>query len=170
MPESDPIAEAHRQWVAHDWPAAADGMALVTSVVRVHQLLNERIDAVLRPYGLTFARFEMLRVLAFTRNGEMPMSKLGSVLQVHPTSVTSAVQRLELQGYARRTSSEQDGRIVLAAITPAGRKAIEAATVEMNEAVFEQPGTEPKKVLPLVARLSEIRANLGDTAEVRRWR
>lgn len=170
MPDSDPIAEAHRQWIAHDWSAAADGMALVTSVVRVNQLLNERIDGVLRPYGLTFARFEMLRVLAFTRRGEMPMSKLGSVLQVHPTSVTSAVQRLEAQGYARRTSSEQDGRVVLAAITAAGRKAIEEATLALNEAVFEQPGTAAKKVLPLVASLSEIRANLGDSAEVRRWR
>lgn len=170
MPESDPIAEAHRQWIAHDWASAADGMALVTSVVRVHQLLMERIDGVLRPYGLTFARFEMLRVLAFTRNGEMPMSKVGSVLQVHPTSVTSAVRRLELQGYARRTSSEQDGRVVLASITPDGRAAIEAATLALNEAVFEQPGTTPKKVLPLVATLSEIRANLGDSAELRRWR
>ena len=44
----DPISEAHRQWVAHGWPGAADGMAMVTSVVRAHQLLMERIDAVLR--------------------------------------------------------------------------------------------------------------------------
>lgn len=170
MHDPDPIAEAHRQWTAHDWSDSADGMALVTSVVRVHQLLNERIDAVLRPYGLTFARFEMLRVLAFTRRGEMPMSKLGSVLQVHPTSVTSAVQRLEAQGYAERTSSEQDGRIVLAVITPDGRATIEAATIALNAAVFHHPGTAPEKVLPLIASLSEIRANLGDSADVRRWR
>lgn len=169
MRDSDPIAEAHRQWLAHDWQPAADGMALVTSVVRVHQLLMERIDAVLRPYGLTFARFEMLRVLAFTRNGEMPMSKLGSVLQVHPTSVTSAVRRLENQGYARRTPSDQDRRIVLAAITEDGRTAIESATIALNHAVFEQPGTAPKNVLPLVASLSEIRSTLGDVADVWRW-
>src|SRR5215468_8875082 len=57
--DRDPIAEAHRQWVRHGWPAAADGMAMVTSVVRVHQLLMERIDAVLRPLDLTFDRYEV---------------------------------------------------------------------------------------------------------------
>ena len=56
----DPIVEAHRQWVAHGWPEAADGMAMVTSVVRAQQLLLERIDAVLRPRELTFARYEVL--------------------------------------------------------------------------------------------------------------
>ena len=95
----DPINEAHRQWVAHGWPDAADGMAMVTSVVRAQQLLMERIDAVLRPRGLTFARYEVLRLLSFARDAAMPMSRLGSLLQVHPTSVTSAVDRLVGQGY-----------------------------------------------------------------------
>ena len=68
---SDPIIEARRQWIAHGWTDAADGMALVTSVVRVHQLLMERIDAVLRPLDVTFARYEVLRLLAFTREGAL---------------------------------------------------------------------------------------------------
>ena len=41
----DPIREAHRQWVRHGWADAADGMVMVTSLVRVNQLLLERIDA-----------------------------------------------------------------------------------------------------------------------------
>ena len=97
----DPIGEAHRQWVAHGWADAADGMAMVTSVVRAQQLLMERIDAVLRPRGLTFARYEVLRLLSFAREAAMPMSRLGSLLQVHPTSVTSAVDRLVGAGVRR---------------------------------------------------------------------
>ena len=89
----DPIREAHRQWAAHGWGEAADGMAMVTSVVRAQQLLMERIDAALRPLDLTFARYEVLQLLAFSRSGSMPMTRLGSLLQVHPTSVTSAVGR-----------------------------------------------------------------------------
>lgn len=168
MRDSDPIAEAHRQWVAHGWAAAADGMAMVTSVIRVQQLLIERIDACLRPYGLTFARFETLRVLAFTRNGEMPMAKLGSVLQVHPTSVTSAVQRLEDQGYAHRLRSDRDKRVVLAAITEAGRAVIEEATLALNRDVFEHPGMAAKRVPSLVSDLGDVRRTLGDS--VRRSR
>ena len=52
--ESDPIEEACRQWVAHGWADAADGMAAVTSIVRAQQILLQRIDTVLRPLDLTF--------------------------------------------------------------------------------------------------------------------
>src|SRR4051812_21693238 len=96
--DRDPIREAHSQWLRHGWTDAADGMAMVTSVVRVQQLLMERIEAVLRPLELSFARYEVLRLLSFTQSGSMAMSRLGSLLQVHPTSVTSAVDRLVRQG------------------------------------------------------------------------
>ncbi|MDF2665399.1 MAG: MarR family transcriptional regulator [Microbacterium sp.] len=70
----DPIAEAKRQWLAHGWDDAADGMTVVTSVIRAHQLLMASIDRALRPFDLSFSRFEMLRLLAFTREGRMPMA------------------------------------------------------------------------------------------------
>src|SRR5215216_3899417 len=94
----DPIAEARRQWQAHGWSHTAPAMAAVTSVMRAQQLLLARVDAALAPFGLTFARFELLRLLAFTRHGELPLGKVGQRLQVHATSVTSAVNRLEAQG------------------------------------------------------------------------
>lgn len=162
----DPIREAHRQWLAHGWRDAADGMAMVTSVVRVHQLLMERIDAVLRPLSLSFARYEILRLLSFTRSGALPMARLGSLLQVHPTSVTSAVDRLERQGYVARSRSADDRRVVLAAITAAGREAVETATVGLNTEVFEKPGlAEPTDVTALSALLDELRAAAGDTVD-----
>ena len=135
----DPIGEAHRQWVAHGWVDAADGMAMVTSVVRAQQLLMERIDAVLRPRGLTFARYEVLRLLSFTRGAAMPMSRLGSLLQVHPTSVTSAVDRLVGQGYVERVRGDQDKRVVRAVLTDAGREAVEQATTALNERGVPDP-------------------------------
>jgi DNA-binding MarR family transcriptional regulator len=162
-PDPDPIAEAHRQWVQHGWTDAADGMAMVTSVVRVHQLLMERIDASLRPLELTFARYEILRLLAFSRSGSMPMTRLGSLLQVHPTSVTSAVDRLQAQGYVERLRREQDKRVVLASITEAGRDVVERATEGLNQAVFEQPGLDTRKVGALTDLLTAYRAGAGDT-------
>lgn len=161
MPELDPIREAHRQWVAHDWADAADGMAMVTSVVRVHQLLMERIDAALRPHELTFARYEVLRLLSFTHAGALPMTRLGSLLQVHPTSVTSAVDRLEKQGFVRRSRGEADRRVVLCSITDAGRAVVEKATDALNE-VFREPGLPHDRVLGLSALLGELRAGAGD--------
>jgi DNA-binding MarR family transcriptional regulator len=161
-PTSDPIGEAHRQWVAHGWADAADGMAMVTSVVRAQQLLLERIDAALRPLDLTFARYEVLRLLAFARSGSMPMTRLGSLLQVHPTSVTSAVSRLVGQGYVERVRSEDDRRVVRAVLTDAGRDAVEAATKALNTQVFEQPGLPAPEVSRLTEQLTRLRAGLGE--------
>jgi DNA-binding MarR family transcriptional regulator len=160
----DPISEAHRQWVAHGWPDAADGMAMVTSVVRAHQLLMERIDAVLRPRDLTFARYEVLRLLSFTREAAMPMSRLGSLLQVHPTSVTNAVDRLVAQGYVDRVRGEADKRVVRAVLTDAGREAVEEATAALNAEVFGVPGLPADDVRDLTGRLTALRAGLGDSA------
>lgn len=161
-PERDPIAEARRQWVEHGWAAAADGMAMVTSVARVHQLLMERIDGVLRPLDLTFARFEILRLLSFSRSGSMPMTRLGSLLQVHPTSVTSAVDRLQAQGYVERLRREEDRRVILASITETGHAVVEKATAELNAQVFGRPGVDPARVTALTGLLGEIRASGGD--------
>jgi DNA-binding MarR family transcriptional regulator len=161
-PDRDPIAEAHKQWVAHGWADAADGMAMVTSLARVQQLLMERIDAVLRPMDLTFARFEVLRLLSFSRSGSMPMTRLGSLLQVHPTSVTNAVQRLQAQGYVERLRREQDRRVILASITAEGRHVVELATEGLNRDVFERTGLQPEHVADLTHLLGAIRANEGD--------
>ena len=165
MPDLDPIREARRQWVAHGWDDAAPGMAMVTSIVRVHQLLMERIDAVLRPHDLTFARYEILRLLAFTRTGALPMTRLGSLLQVHPTSVTSAVDRLEKQGFVRRSRGEADRRVVLAAITDAGRAVVEKATGELNQEVFAKPGIGDGDLTDLTGLLGRLRAGHGDRVE-----
>ncbi len=164
-PDLDPIAEAHRQWREHGWDDAADGMAMVTSVVRVHQLLMERIDAVLRPRGLTFARYEVLQLLTFTRNGRLSMTRMGSLLQVHPTSVTSAVERLVAQGYVERRRSERDGRVILTVLTDAGRAVAQAATDELNDAVFTTPGLAGSDLGRLTELLGRVRAAGGDAVE-----
>lgn len=161
-PDRDPIHEAHSQWVRHGWDEAADGMAMVTSVVRVQQLLMERIESVLRPLDLTFARYEVLRLLSFVQSGSMPMTRLGSLLQVHPTSVTSAVERLVKQGYVERLRRDDDRRVVLASLTQAGRDVVERATLGLNTQVFEQPGLPTADVVRLTELLGEVREAAGD--------
>ncbi|MCB0905748.1 MAG: MarR family transcriptional regulator [Nocardioidaceae bacterium] len=160
--DRDPIAEAHRQWVDHGWGDAADGMAMVTSLVRVQQLMMERIDAVLRPLGLSFARYEVLRLLSFSRSGSMPMTRLGSLLQVHPTSVTSAVDRLQAQDFVERLRREQDKRVILASITPLGRDVVERATEGLNRDVFAAPGLATDQLAALTDLLGALRAHAGD--------
>ncbi len=160
--DTDPIEEARRQWVAHGWGEAADGMAAVTSIARAHQIVLQRIDTVLRPLDLTFARYEILTLLSFTRQGSLPMTKMGALLQVHPTSVTSAVDRLEGQGLVERLPHPSDRRAVLASITSEGRARALAATHALNGQVFEQLGITEHQISQLRTVLRALRANAGD--------
>jgi DNA-binding MarR family transcriptional regulator len=132
----DPIEMARDNWVKHGWGDSADGMALVTSIMRVQQVFLARVESILRPFGLTFARYELLRLLAFSSNGVMPVGKIGERLQVHPASVTNAVQRLEADGLVVRSTNPNDGRSVLAAITPEGRQLVDQCTDRLNAEVF----------------------------------
>ena len=158
----DPILEARRQWNAHGWTRAADGMAAVTSVFRAQQIYLARIDAVLRPLGLTFARYEVLMLLMFSRAGALPLSKVGARLQVHPTSVTNAVNRLADDGLIARLPHPTDGRTTLAEITPTGRRLAEKATGLLNTTVFEDPGLDAGAVDALVSVLRDLRHEAGD--------
>ena len=91
-------------------------MAFVTSIMRVHQIFLARVDEVLDPFDLTFARFEALRLLAFTRRGRLPLGKIGERLQVHRTSVTNLVDGLERSGFAERRPHDHDRRMMLAVV------------------------------------------------------
>lgn len=159
---ADPIAEAARQWRRHGWPEAAPGMAAVTSLMRAQQIMQGRVDAVLRPHGLTFARYEVVMLLVFSRRGALPMRVLGGRLQVHPTSVTNAVDRLEAAGLVRRRAHPADRRVTLVEVTDAGRRRAAAATAELNERVFGEVGMSGCDVETLVAVLGRLRANAGD--------
>ncbi len=158
----DPIDEARRQWVDHGWKDAADGMAVVTSVIRAQQIYLARIDRILRPFDLTFARFELLTLLSFSRAGSLPMSKVGARLQVHPTSITSAVDRLEAQGMVRRVPHRTDRRTTLVEITAAGRRVLGRVTPVLNDEVFAAPGVSSSDADRLFALLRTLRADEGD--------
>jgi len=141
----------------HGWADAAPGMAAVTSIMRCQQVLLARVDERLAPFGLTFARFELLRLLAFTRQGQLPLGKLGVRLQVHPTSITSAVDRLEAQGFVERQRHPTDGRTTLAAITRAGRRTVERATTVLNDEVFVDLGLSQSDADALYRLLEKVR-------------
>ena len=158
MLDFDPIAEARRHWEAHGWSDAAPTMAVVTSIVRVQQLLLARIDAVLKPHGLTFARYEVLMLLSFSRSGSLPLGKIGKRLQVHPASVTNAIDRLEAQRLVRRVPHPTDRRATLASLTARGRSVAAAATADMN-ALFTELDL-PDVFDPL----RDVRAAAGDFA------
>ena len=101
-------------------------------------------------------------LLLFSRRGSLPMSRIGDRLQVHPASVTNAVDRLEAQGFVRRAPHPTDRRTTLVELTDAGAAVAAKATDELNGSVFAHPGLAPDAVEQLVGVLTRMRADAGD--------
>lgn len=155
----DPIAAASDNWVRRD---VVDAMAAATSVMRAQQIVLAAVDAGLRPLGLTFARFEALRLLAFTRKGELPMGKIGDRLMVHPASVTNIVDRLEHDGLVERRPHPTDRRTTLAGITDAGRELVEQATDVLDDLRYGLGELDGEDLRALTEIVTRLRVAVGD--------
>lgn len=158
----DPIERAGELWADRFGPAAA--MRAATSIMRAQQLLIARFDATLKPHGLTFARYEALVLLHFSRAGALPLSVIGERLMVHPTSVTNTIDRLVAQELVERRPNPRDGRGVLAAITPAGREVVARATDDLMRDGFGLSAYDEQQLGELFGLLRVIRVDAGDFA------
>lgn len=156
----DPIAEAHRQWEANDL-AEPLAMAAATSIVRAQQLVSTAMDRALRPFDLTFARYEILMLLRFSRTGALPMTKVGERLMVHPTGITKLVDKLAQQGLVEREPNPADRRGTLARVTPAGVDLAAKASLAVADVRFGAD-LDDDDLEQLVGILRRMRERAGD--------
>jgi DNA-binding MarR family transcriptional regulator len=161
----DPIDEAQRQWRRHWGRSAVPSMAAVTSIMRAQQILLARLNDLLKPWDLTFPRYEALMLLFYSRNGALPLGKMGERLQVHRTSITNLVDGLEKLGYAERGPHEHDRRTVLAAITAEGRRVAVEATEVLNGERFGTAPLARDELASLYDVLRRLRESAGDFAD-----
>jgi DNA-binding MarR family transcriptional regulator len=156
----DPIARAAATWRERIGPAWA--MRAVTSIMRVQQILKAAVDDALRPHGLTFARYEALVLLSFSQRGSLPMRMMGDRLQLHPTSITNIVDRLETDGLVRRLRHPSDRRTTVVEITDAGRRRLEPATAAVTGVDFGLIGLAATDAEELSDVLTKVRRAAGD--------
>ena len=130
--------------------------------MRAQQILLGELDALLRPYGLTFARYEALVLLTFSRRGALPLGVIGERLMVHPTSVTNIIGRLERQQMVIRRPNPADGRGTLAEITDAGRAVVKQATADLMAAEFGLGGFAEAQLTEIFDLFRELRLTAGD--------
>ncbi|EHY88520.1 MarR family winged helix-turn-helix transcriptional regulator [Saccharomonospora azurea] len=156
----DPIARAAQLWEDRIGPSTT--MAAVTGLMRVQQILQSAVDAALKPHGLTFARFEALTLLSFSRHARLPMRVMGERLQLHPTSVTNIVDRLEKDGLVKRQPHPTDRRTTLVEITEEGNARREQATKAVTDIDFGLTGLTDRQTEQLTELLTRVRKAAGD--------
>lgn len=162
----DPIARAGELWRAR-WGEDSEvtPMVTATSIMRVQQLLLGEFDTIAGRHGLTFARYEALVLLAFSREGRLSMGRIGERLMVHPTSATNIVQRLAAQGFVERVTNPADRRGAFAVITDTGRAAMEATTADLEAARFGLGMLGADEQAELFSLLRGVRQAAGDFVE-----
>jgi DNA-binding MarR family transcriptional regulator len=158
----DPIDEARSRWADRWDPEVSEAMAAATSIMRAQQVVLAAVDGALRPFGLTFARYEGLVLLLFSRNGSLPLGKMGQRLMIHPTSVTNIIDRLEAQQLVRRIPHPTDGRTTLAEITAEGRALVTRATTAVNGVAFGLGVLTNKDLADLMGIIRKLRIEVGD--------
>jgi len=156
----DPIERAAAIWERRFGESKA--MAAVTSIMRAQQILLAELDGLLRPFDLTFARYEALVLLSFSRTGALPLRLIGERLMVHPTSVTNTIDRLERAELVVRRPNPEDRRGTLAEITTAGREVVQAATAKLMEAEFGLGDYEADQLDDIFGLLEQLRVGAGD--------
>lgn len=162
-PQIDPIAEAVRQWEAHGFGALAH-MEATTALTRINQLIVRRIDHELQPFNLSFAQYEALVLLYFSREGALPLGRMGRRLMVHPATVTSTIDVLEEKRWVRRERHASDRRLVLAQITPAGRRVAQKASDALVAVKYGLDKMTEAEAEQIAGVIRDVRARVGDHA------
>jgi DNA-binding MarR family transcriptional regulator len=155
----DSLAEARKQWLENDLEEPL-AMYAAISVIHAQQLVTTTFERALRPFGLSFARYEVLMLLSFAKTGALPITKVGERLLVHPAGITKLVDKLEAQDLVRREANPDDRRGTLARITPEGRRISREATKVLGEIRFGA-NLPPDELEQLVELLRKMRSASG---------
>ena len=134
-------------------------VALFSEILTNDQLIRNRLSRVL-PKGMEISHFSVLNHLARV-GGERSPAQLAKSFHVTRGAMTNTLSKLEWAGYVHIRPDWDDARRKMVAISPAGRKAREAAiaaiTPMITELVAELGDAKVRSTLPV---LRELRAKL----------
>lgn len=95
------------------------------------------------------------------QRSSMSQKELAESLNMTPPSITSAIRKMEQEGYIRRRQDESDQRVMRLALTEKGAACVEnvkRVADEMHELIFR--GMSPEEILLFRRLLLQINENL----------
>jgi DNA-binding MarR family transcriptional regulator len=126
--EKDHVDEILRQWGRERPDVDVSAMAIIGRISRLERLISARLDEVFQAHGLEAWEFDVLATLR--RSGSpfaLSAGQLLNAMMITSGTMTNRIDRLEHRGFVGRRKDPADGRVVLVALTPAGRRRVDAA-------------------------------------------
>src|SRR5581483_12239226 len=126
MIDGDHVDHLLAQWHAEMPDLDPSPMAVISRISRLGRIFERRLEEVFAEFGLNQSQFG---VLAALRRAGPPFclspTELYNSLLISSGAMTNRLERLESAGYIDRVPDPEDGRSMLVALTPAGKKLIE---------------------------------------------
>ncbi len=139
-------------------PFATTEEELLVSLLRTTDVLEERFDRMVKPFGISMTQYNVLRILRGAGPGGRTCGEIGERLIAREPDVTRLLERLEKAGYIARTRDTADRRVVVTRITPAGLKLLDALDKPMRELDGLLKPIGEKKIEKMLKLLDELRA------------
>jgi DNA-binding MarR family transcriptional regulator len=120
-----------------------------------HQRATEDFNAVMGRFAVTPTQFAALAKLDDL--GSVSQNQLGRLTRMDPATVSGVVGRLIGRGFVRQSPHARDARLVLLALSPAGRAAVlemKAAAAEVSRRTLEP--LQPAEAEALLRALAKI--------------
>ena len=95
------------------------------NVLRTASALQEALHVLFKPYGISQAQYNVLRILRGASPPGLPCKEIGERMVTRVPDVTRLLDRLEARKLVLRERDTNDRRVVLARITPEGRALID---------------------------------------------
>jgi DNA-binding MarR family transcriptional regulator len=108
---------------------------VLIGMLRAAEFFKREHSGIFRNYGLTFAQYNVLRVLDASQNGQNTLTRVGSIMLVSGANITGIAKRLEKGGFLIRRKLPSDERVTVMEITPKGRQALRNAEKEKNDSL-----------------------------------
>jgi DNA-binding MarR family transcriptional regulator len=126
---------------------------------RLLQLFRDGLDEKLRPLGVTAAQLHVLAKL--DHEPGISGARLARACMVTPQTTQVLLRGIEKNGWIRRTKHPENERILLANLTPSGKRLLARSRTAVGQ-VYDQmlDGLAAKDVRLLESLLSRCGANL----------
>jgi len=98
------------------------------ALLHAHHDVVDALDGELRDlHGVTFSEYDVLLRLGRAPERTLTMGELAERTMLSPSGTTRLVDRLESSGLIKRRPAVEDGRLMLASLTPAGLRLVRSA-------------------------------------------
>ena len=150
------------------------------NILRTAEVVSQRSVSLLKTFDLNTNQYNVLRILRGSAETGLTCGQIGERMISRDPDITRLLDRLESRGLIARERSEEDRRVVVSRISPAGLsllRELDPEVLRYNKQLFEGFGARKLRVDEAIAELERAQrtflrsrdaADHDESVEVRR--